>query len=54
MGFEHYEGQLHDSRDPREHEHDWDFYCQECHCSIYCVDDNCPCECHGHEDEYEE
>ena len=47
-----YEGQLHDAKEPREGE-DWDFYCSQCHCSIYCTDDNCPCECHGEQDAFE-
>jgi len=30
---------------------DWEFYCEKCHCSIYCCDDDCECECHGEDEE---
>jgi hypothetical protein len=45
--------QLHDDREPRDGE-DWEFYCEECHCSIYCCDDDCPCECHRTEGDEED
>lgn len=53
MSYGRMGAQLHESREPQEAE-PWDFYCEACHCSTYCYDDNCDCECHGRDDETED
>jgi len=33
---------------------DLGFFCSACLCSIYCFDDDCECDCHGRDTEFDD